>query len=41
MISSSQKDPQESERVVSSEEKKIDTTSFQNTFRPKTLEGYI
>ncbi len=39
MISSSQ--PQKPQRVVSSDEKQTETFLFQNTLRPKSLEGYI
>lgn len=41
MISSSSSDSDKQERVVSPQEKKIDTQAFQNVFRPKNLEGYI
>lgn len=41
MISSSQKDENTSNRVVSPEEKQSDTTIFKNHFRPKALENYI
>ncbi len=41
MISSSQKDTTQADRVISPEEKKGESASFQNGFRPKTLENYI
>jgi Holliday junction DNA helicase RuvB len=41
MISSSKKDDTSAKRVVSPEEKTIDTASTGNVFRPKTLENYI
>jgi len=41
MISSSQKDDISEKRVISPEEKTIDTASMGNVFRPKTLESYI
>lgn len=41
MISSSKKDDISDKRVVSPEEKSIDSISMGNVFRPKTLESYI
>lgn len=41
MISSSQKNDSKPERVISPEEKQIDSANFQNTFCPKNLENYI
>ena len=41
MISSSSSDNKKAERVISPEEKKGDGQVFHNTFRPKSLEGYI
>lgn len=41
MISSSKPEDTKAKRVVSPEEKTIDTASMWNVFRPKTLENYI